>query len=55
MDPSWVICKVTLSEITNRCELGASGVMFLGNFQLDTDSNIWRGFWSGNVKWALTW
>ena len=44
MDPGWVIWKVTWSEITNRCEIGASDGVFLGKFQLDPGSEMWRGF-----------
>ena len=44
MDPGLVISKGTWSEVPNRCEGGASDGAFLGNFQFDPDSEMWKGF-----------
>ena len=55
MDPGCVIWKVTWSEIPNGCELGASDGVLLGNFQLNTGSEMWAGFWSVNFEWTLAW
>ena len=49
MYPSLVICKVTWSEGLNGCDLGVSDRLFLGNFQLDPGSEIWKYFWLVNV------
>ena len=53
MDPGLVIWKVTWSKITNGYEIEAPDGFFLGNFQLDPDSEMWKGFWSRNIEWTL--
>ena len=55
MDPGWLIWKVNCSESPNRCELGASEEGFLGNFQLDPGSEMWKGIWLVNVECNLAW
>ena len=55
MDPGLVIWKVTWLEGPNGCEIGAADGLFLGNFHLDPDSDMWKGFWSGNIEWTLAW
>ena len=40
-----MIWKGTLSEILNGCELSASDGIFLGNFQLEPNSEMWKEFW----------
>ena len=44
MDPGLVISKGTWSEVPNGCEGGASDGAFLGKFQFDPDSEMWKGF-----------
>ena len=42
MDPGLVIWKGTWLEDLNGCEFGASGGVFLGDFQLDPKSVMWK-------------
>ena len=44
-----------LLEGPNGCEIGAADGLFLGNFHLDPDSDMWKGFWSGIIDWTLAW
>ena len=46
MEPGLVICKGDWSESTNECEISESGGVFLGNFQLEPDAEMWKEFWS---------
>ena len=55
MEPDLVIWKVNWSKMSNEYELGASDGVFLGNFQFDPDLEMWKGFWSVNIKWNLDW
>ena len=46
MDPNLVIWEGTWPKIPNGCERGVLDGVFLGDFQLDLDSEMWKGFWS---------
>ena len=49
MDPEWGIWKVTWLEMTNGCDIRALDRLFLRNFQSDSGSEMWMGFWSVNI------
>ena len=55
MDPGLVIWEGTWSEGPNRCERGASDGGFQLYFQLYSDSEMRKGFWSETPDGPLSW
>ena len=53
MDPGLDIWTGTWSKIPNGCKLRASDGVFLVNFQLYLNSEMWKRFWLENYSWTL--